>query len=326
MERLHLPSSFLGVTLLTLGLASGSLAAAPANPAAPDPVAPNLAAADSHAADLRLARDWWEQGTLAFPAPAAQRLADWVKDHPRDGESLYRLALLRSRNGPTLPRNTSAAVDLLTRAVEAGYDGARARLGLWKLTGKDMPRDEAGGHQLLDPLVAKEDPEALLCLGVAMLPSTEADVEGFARAETLLRRALELGNAKAHAWVAASCFRYGTQMKGFAVLQDGIRTGDVYCKTRLALEYLSLGQSAKLLDDARRLLREAAEWGDIDAQTQLGRLCRRAEMSNFRAEGTRWLQVAAKGQDRTAGYHLATAYLRGEGTAADAAWAVVTLT
>jgi TPR repeat protein len=324
MRRLRLIPFTPRLALLTVALFSLPLAAAP-EPAADEPQA-----VARHADDLKVAREWWDEGKLSFPTATAERLAKWVADHPADGESLYRLALLRSRNGPDLPRNMIVAVDLLTRAVDAGYEGAKPRLGLWKITGKDMPRDEAGGHRLLDPLAEKEDPEALLCLGVATLPADAGDGVAFDRAasdraEDLFRRALERGNTKAHAWLAGRYFRRGLDKDAIALLQKGIGAGDVYSKTRLAREYLWLGQTAKLIEDARGLLREAADWGDIDAQTELALLDRRGEHSTFRAAGTRWLQIAAKGGDRLAQYHLATAYLRGEGSTSDAAGAVVTL-
>src|SRR4051812_14855710 len=198
MRRLRLTPFVLRLTLIAISLCSVALAAAPGPTPTPARTADDAGVAERHAEDLRAAREWWDRGESLFPTAAAQRLAEWLKANPADGDVLYRLALLRSRNGPDLPRNMTVAADLLTRAVDAGYEGAKPRLGLWKITGKDMPRDEAGGHRLLDPLVEKEDPEALLCLGIATLPADTGNGAAFDRAasdraENLFRRALELG-------------------------------------------------------------------------------------------------------------------------------------
>src|SRR2546423_14485748 len=100
MERLRHASAALSVTLLIAAGAARSTAAAPGAPA--DPADPAEPVSAEHLSDLRTAGDWW-RGAGPFPSAVARRLSDWVEHYPRDGQALFYLGLLRSRNAKDLP-------------------------------------------------------------------------------------------------------------------------------------------------------------------------------------------------------------------------------
>lgn len=223
-------------------------------------------------------------------AKNAREAADWYRKAlaAGDEESRARLGLLALSSAVATPKAMQEGLGLVQAAAERGNAYGRYALGRLLIEGLHLRRDEARGLSLLEQAARAEVPEAQALLGQLYAEGREV--------------------AAAHPGMAV-------ELSTLAA-----RNGDVAAQARLGGFYRDGWGVERDSQEAVYWLSKAAEAGDAEAAAQLGLLLAEGapDLRRDAVAGIDWLKAAAGRGSALAQYHLGVAMLEGRGLAQDA--------
>jgi len=220
----------------------------------------------------------------------AREAADWYRKAlaAGDEESRARLGLLALSSAAATPKAMQEGLALVQAAAERGSAYGRYALARLLLEGLHLRRDEAKGLSLLEQAAREEVPEAQALLGQLYAEGREVSA--------------------AHPGMAV-------ELSTLAA-----RNGDVGAQARLGAFYRDGWGVERDSQEAAYWLAKAAEAGNTEAAAQLGLLLAEGapDLRRDPAAGLDWLKAAAGRGSALAQYHLGVAMLEGRGLAQDA--------
>jgi hypothetical protein len=241
-------------------------------------------------------------------------------------------------------------MEKIRKASELGCGTARAFLGESLLLGKNVPKDEAAGLELVKEAATQNEPDALFSLG-SMYASGKAGVgQDMAAAEEYLRRAVDLGCDRARYSLALTLLGLHRGVDALVELkQAASNVGDIASQRELAgweenalagpmdlpdafKMYCRVAKETSLPSDAIKvaamyrggvgtprnseLSKELLEWADRHGSAEARYLLARAYLAGEYgpidvAQGTTLLKKAAEDGHVPAQVELARVYLEG---------------
>lgn len=247
--------------------APGSPNAEPAPQAEPKP-APDPASIDP--AKIDLAYGAYQRGLFLT---AFREATERVERDPQDAAAMTLLGELHAQ-GAGAKLDPARAAEWYRLAHARGDINATYRLGMARLGGEGVPKDEARGRELLEEAAKGGQPLAAYNLALLLLTSGEA--KDLARAGELLRQAAEAEIPEAQQNYA-TLLRDGRGVPAdpkaaFAMFTRAARNGDIAAEVERAIMLFNGEGVAADEIEASRGFRRAAFRGNAVAQNRLARL------------------------------------------------------
>ncbi|HWE95731.1 MAG TPA: tetratricopeptide repeat protein [Tepidisphaeraceae bacterium] len=268
-----------------------------------------------HREEMLALRQWWYQGERELPSEIADDLAHWVADNPKDAEATFYLGVAHAYGLPGLERTDhKEAMRLLKTSAGLGFVPAQAHLGKLIIREHDPNRRDEG-LRLLKEAVAQNDSDGLIWMSELTL---DGELDGVLNVDAVrreLRKALELGNVRAHSLLAHCYEQEDASAKAVEELQAGEAAGDRESILELANAKRTGTGTEQDLEAAFALMRRAALMGSSVAMAEFGDMNRSGEgtESDLR-RAFQWYESAARAESGHGMQMLANAYLTGEGT------------
>lgn len=195
-----------------------------------------------------------------------------VKENPNDGPAMTMLGELY-RDGLAVRRNPVEAVRWYRLAAERGDRQAQFAMGVAHLNGVGAPRDRKTAREWLQKAAAQNHGGALYNLGVIAIDN---DIQDFAGAAVLFRKAAELGDMDA-AYGLSVFYREGTgvtrdRAESLRWLQRAAQESHVAAMVEYAIVLFNGDGVEKSESGAARLFGRAAQANSPIAQNRLARM------------------------------------------------------